>query len=275
MVIIDVHGHFGLAVGGATAPPARLTTYAGVCGVDLVLASNADAAVRPGGADTDEADANRACLEACRAHGRLVPLYMVRPGRADSHPLTLAGALETERFAGVVFAPAAVGFDLGDRGLDPYLSAVQRARRPALFCVCGEKTASPGRVYDLARRRSGLTCVLCNCGSSGASWAEALDVARFAAQREDARLCLDTSHATAREIASAVHSLGEGQVLFGTDAVRFGDAHLPRHIALLADLRRLLAPAALAAVLGGNAAGLFGLVETVPAPYAATTRTEP
>ncbi len=254
-MLIDVHGHIG-----RDTPPARVATYAGVCGVDWVLVSNRDAAVEPpGAANADETDANVACLEACRARVHLVPLYWARPGRVDSNLHALVGALESEPFAGVVFCPAEGGFDVSDRQLEPYFSVLGAVGCPGLFCIGRDPRAAPAKVYEQARRQPKTPIVLCGCGAGEAERAAALDVARHAQRRRDADLYVDTSHSGAAEIRTAVEVLGAERVLFGTDAISYGDSHVPRHIALLEELRSSMSRADLEQVAGANAARLFGL----------------
>lgn len=264
-MLIDVHAHIGHSTPGI-APPARVATYAGVCGVDYVLVSNGDAALDPpGAADLDETDANVACLAASRAHPRLLPVYWVRPGRADSHVPALAGALASEPFVAVTFCPARSGFDAADRLLDRYLAAVAAARRPALFCIGTDERAAPAKVYEAARRHPRLPVVLCHCGRPQAQRAAGLDVVRHACQRADANLYLDTSHAGADGIRAVVRAVGADRVLFGTDAPSHGDAHIPRHLALLEELRQTLPPQEFQQVTSGNAMRLFSLPQRAPA----------
>lgn len=254
-MVVDVHAHFDDAT-----PPARITRYAGVCNVDLVLVSNRDAASRPDGArDYDEAAANGACLAACKEHARLVPLYWVRPGRKDSNVHAFAGALAGEAFVGVVFAPADNGFDIADSMLDPYFEVLAKAGRPALVCVSGDERSAPARVHTLGARHPQVPIVLGGCGAAPERRAEALDAVQRAAQRKDANLYLDTSHATVDTIRSAIGAVGAERVLFGTNALSYEDAHVPRHIALLEELRRTLSPGQLKALLSRNAVELFRL----------------
>lgn len=254
-MLVDVHGYFSQATS-----PARLNSYARLCGVHTVLVANRAAASEPAdAADLDEVDANRACLSACEAHPHLAPLYWVRPGRPDSNALTLTGALETSPFGGAVFSPAENGFDAADELLDPYLTALAHLGQPALFCYTDDERSAPARVYQQARRHRGVTFVLCNRGASQSQRAAALDVARQSLDQQDADIFLDTAHASEREIMVAIHALGPARVLFGTDAPAYGDSHVPRHIALLDELKRDLPPGSFQQVTYANAARVFGL----------------
>ena len=258
-MLIDIHAHFGQRSADAVPAP-RLATYAGVSGVDFLLVSNRDAATEPAGAaNLDETDANVACLEACQRQPRLIPLYWVRPGRADSSVYAFTGALASEPFAAALFAPAAGGFDAGDEVLDDYLSVLASIGRPAVFCVSDDERAAPGKVYEAARRHAALSVVLCPCGAGEARRRECVEVVRRAQQRGDAGVYVDTSHAGAAEVRAAVEAVGAERVLYGTNALAFGDSHVPRHIALLDELRGLLPGGQFQQVTAGNAMQLFRL----------------
>jgi predicted TIM-barrel fold metal-dependent hydrolase len=257
-MLVDIHGHIGQPP--LAAPAARVASYAGTCQIDLVLVSNRDTASQPAGApDRDECDANAACLMACRTQPRLAPLYRVRVGRADSSVRAFAGALATEPFLGAVFAPAETDFDAAASALDPYFDVLASAARPALVCYNSNPCAAPSKIYQLARRFPQQPIIMCMTSRGEAQRGAALDVVRLALREGDASLFLDTSHATAAEVCASVDSLGPERVLFGTDALSGGDAHIPRQIALLAELRNSLNSKAVALVTGGNAVRLFGL----------------
>lgn len=258
-MLVDVHAHIGNLSADA-ARPARVALYAGTCGLDAVLVSNRDAAAEPrGAANRDEADANAECLSMCRAQPRLVPLYWVRVGQFDSHPDTMTGALATELFAGVVFAPSANRYEIDHAALAPYLAAIERSGRPALFCITDHPGGAANRVLDLATQYPRVPIVLCCCGGSPEGRAAILDAAGQARKRKTADLYVDTSQADADGIRTAIQTLGADRVLFGTDALRHGDAHIPRTIALLDELRKTVPASDFELVAGGNAARLFGL----------------
>ncbi|HMQ17144.1 MAG TPA: hypothetical protein PKC49_14335, partial [Phycisphaerae bacterium] len=143
---IDVHRHIGELPGRPTPTEADLAAYAKAAGVERLLVSNLDAAGN-GGADIEEADANHAVLERCRGDAHLAPLYWCRPGRSDSHACALAGALALEPFAGAVFAPGMNGMSPDDRVMEPYLTALERAGRPAFFLTSREPPGRPQPVY--------------------------------------------------------------------------------------------------------------------------------
>jgi predicted TIM-barrel fold metal-dependent hydrolase len=256
-MLIDIHAHFGQVVPG-TVPPARLATYAGVSEVDHLLVSNRDAAVEPAGvAVLDETEANGVCLAACEKQARFVPVYWVRPGRPDSNVFAFGGALTSEAFVGAVFSPAASGFDAGDEAVEPYLSVLAKIGKPAMFCVSDDERAAPGKIYDQARKHRGLAVVLCACGAGDVRRAECLEVARRGLQKGDATIYLDTSHANAGEVRGAVEALGPGRVMYGTNALVFGDSHVPRHITLLDELRRTMTTVVYQQITGGTAQKLF------------------
>ena len=254
-MVIDVHGCISRAT-----PPARLNTYARLCGIHTVFAANRDAASAPAGAgDVDEVDANLTCLQACEAHPHLTPVYWVRPGRPDSNALAFAGALETAPFIGALFSPVENDFEADDKLLEPYLVALAHLNCPALFCYTDDERSAPSRVYEQARRHPEVTFVLCAGETSTEQRAAAREVVRQAVEREDADLLLNTAHSTEREITIAVRTVGPERVLFGTNAPAYGDSHVPRHIALLDELRRDLPQANFQQVASANAARVFGL----------------
>lgn len=254
-MMVDVHAHID-----AHTPASRLSTYAGVCRLDLVLISNRDAASRPRGMpNLDEGVANQTCLDACELHARLRPLYWVRVGLVDSRPQTLAGALAISPFLGAVFSPADNGFELTDESLDPYLQALTAADRPAVLLYGIDENAAPTKAYELARRHPKCLFVLSAREPSPARWAEALDVVRRAQQRKEAELYLATAHAGADNIQTAVLALGSERVLLGTNAMRDEKSHTPRHIALLEELRHTLSGLDYRNVTGENAVRLFRL----------------
>ena len=257
-MLIDVHGHIGQNTPD-TEPASRVSTYAGVCNLDYVLVSNRDGAyTKDGAANLDETAANVACLEACRAYTRLAPLYWVRAGRLDSNANAMAGALATEPFAGALFSPADVGFDAADPELDAYLEVLARGGRPALFCIRDDDRAVPTKVHQLGQRHRRVPLILCPCGGPSLR-AAVVDVVGAAQRKQDATLYLDTSHAGPAEVAATIDAVGVDRVLYGSDACHHGDAHIPRQIALLDELRQTLGPESFAQVAGGNAARVFRL----------------
>jgi predicted TIM-barrel fold metal-dependent hydrolase len=258
-MLIDIHAHTGLTSPGA-ASPASLAEYAQACHLDRVLISNRDAAVEPHeAANLDEADANLACLQACRDHPKLAALYWVRPGQVDSNVRAITGALKTAPFVGALFSPAAAAFDAADPILTPYLDALARTGRPAVFCVTADERAGPAKVYELARHQPGVPVVLCLCSDGASQRAAAVDVVGHARRRADANLYLDTSHVSASEIAAAIRVLGSECVLFGSDALSGGQRHATQVAALFDQMRNDLSPLDFQNVTGENAARLFGI----------------
>jgi predicted TIM-barrel fold metal-dependent hydrolase len=258
-MVVDVHGYFGLVTPGAV-PPARINTYAGVSGAELVLVSNRDGASEPtGAADLDEVEVNEACLGACEAHKHLVPVYWVRPGRFDSNLRAFAGAIETADFVGAMFFASAAGFDAGDDAVTAYLSVLATMGRPALFSITDDDRCAPEKIYAQARRQPKLPVVLCNCRAGAARRRDVLEVVHAAASHRDADLYTDTAHATGVEIRAMVQAVGTERVVWGTDALSHGDYHAPRHITLLEEVRKLLPPDDFRRITTANALRLFGL----------------
>lgn len=254
-MLVDIHAHYSSAL-----PASRLSQYAGLTGLDLVLVSNRDAASDGEGAcNLDEAAANLATLQHCQTYPRLAALYRIRPGRVDSNVHAMVGALATEPFFGVVLAPGEQGFDLADELLDSYLTALLPSRHPVVVCIANDERGTPEKAYALGRRHRRLPLVLCAAGADEQRSAGILNVVRDAAQRGDANLLLDTSHRSGDAVRRAIDTVGAERVLFGSDALSYQDAHVPRHIALLDELRKSLAPETFRLVMGENATRVFRL----------------
>ncbi len=258
-MLVDAHTHIS-PKSATSVPPARLAAYAGVVGFGAVLVSNRDAAsVGPNAANVDETTANATVLDAAQNLPKLKPLYWVRPGATDANVYAFAGAMQCESFIGAVIAPAENGVPADDRRVEPYLAWLTEIDRPAVFLIAGSDAASPARVYSAAKRHPRLNVLMCQTDMTPVCQTRTIDVARTARSRNDAQLFMDTSYLSASAIRTAIDQLGAGWVLYGSNALASGDAHTPRQIALLDDLRRTLGPAEFEAVAGGNAARLFNL----------------
>lgn len=255
---VDIHASFTQRH-AHPVPPQRLVTYAGLCKLDRVLVVNRDAAAAANAADMPETDANVACLEACVKHPVLSPVYWLRPGRIDSHVYALAGALTEERFVAAYLDPEATGIPADDARLDAYLSVLVRTQRSLFLATAPQTRAEPGRAYALARRHPELPIVLLHGAADAGLHDAIMGAVGQAANRGDARLYLDTAFGTAASVAQAVGAVGVERVLFGSAALSYGDAHVPRHIAFFEDLRLLLDEHQRGRVLGGNALSLLGL----------------
>jgi predicted TIM-barrel fold metal-dependent hydrolase len=255
-MVIDVHGHLGRLRQRESSPP-LLNRYLDHCRIDRLLVSNLDAASSGDGAvNLDEADANLACLTACRQHKRWVPLYWVRPGKVDSNIHAFTGALSAEPFAGVVFSPVLNDFSADAALLDPYLLMMARVGVPGLFHVAADDNARPVTVYRVAKRHPNLPLILYNAAEAGL-WAEALEIVRRATDRDDANLYLATGYASIGEVLVAVGGAGLERVLYGSDATCYGQEHASRCLKLLDGLRAALPEETAARIIGGNAATLF------------------
>lgn len=265
---IDVHAHLG-ALGRRQAAVSDLLQHARRCGIDRVLVSNLDAGSAPPPAgDLCETEANLATLRECARQPLLAPLYWARPGRVDSHVLAFAGALASEAFAGALFAPSANEFDADDELLDPYIAMLARLRLAAVFVATRDERAAPVRVYNLARRHPHVAFVICDAAAD-TQIREALDVATRAAERNDARLYLDTSHASWEELSAMLRAVGPERVLFGSDAPSASSKDADA-LALLTRMRDRLDPADLTKICRTNAEALFRLAP--PEPNAAPVR---
>lgn len=255
-MIIDVHGHIGRSADTQFELTA-IDAYVRSCSIHRLLVSNMRAAISgdPHG-DLDETDANVAMLEATERWPRLSAVYWVRPGRIDSHPQAVAGALEIEPFAAILLAPKLNEFGLDDPKIDPYVMAAARVERP-LLVICGrDERSRPRRAYDLARRFPRMPIILLNA-TAEANWREAVECAEQAAKSGDANLYLSTAHVPYEEAFATIQSLGSGRVLFGSDALALGGDHVRTVRTTIDSLQRDLPDESSRAVLGGNALKLF------------------
>lgn len=254
-MIIDVHGHVGW-LGKREGKTAHFKMYLDACGVERLMVSNLSAAGSFGGGNVEETPANVECLTLCREDSRLVPLYWVRVGHADSHLHAFAGALEVEPFAGAVFAPTYNGFAAGDTRLDPYMAVLGKLKKPAVFLTAPQENGKPAEVYELAKRHPSVSFVLCGAGGED-QWSEAVDVVRRAHERTSARLYLCTGRAEVDDIISTAGALGTERMLFGSDATYLGQRHGEHFRTMLGALREALSAEDYAAIVGGNALRTF------------------
>lgn len=253
---IDTHCNIG-RYGERTLTADDVSTYLDQVGFDAALVANLDAASRPAGSpDREEVDANEACLSACTADERLWPLYWVRPGRRDSHVYAMAGALSTEDFAGVIFAPGRNDYAADAPMLDPYLQMLARLGVTAIFCTSRDDRSGPSRVYTLARRHPKVPIVLSGIASD-VHVRDAIDVVQRAGERNDARLYLNASHAGADEIVRLVKSVGAERVLFASDWPQTRSDQSLRAGEIATSLERALPSETCGRILSGNALHLF------------------
>lgn len=253
---IDTHCNIG-RYGDRRFTTDELSTYLDQAGFDLAFVANLDAASRPMGApDLDEVDANEACLTACRRDGRLRPLYWIRPGRRDSNVYAMAGALATEDFAGVIFSPARNDYAADAAILDPYMQMLARLGVPAVFCTNREDRNNSARLYALARRHPKTTLVLSGIASD-VHFRDAIEVAQRAKERNDARVYVNTSHASAEDIVRLVKAVGADHVLFASDWPHTRSDRALSAGSIAEALRELLPAETCDRILSGNALHLF------------------
>lgn len=257
-MIIDVHGHIG-RMPDLQAELTAIDAYARGASIHRLLISNLRAAsVGEHGANLHETDANVMVLDAAQRRPRFSAVYWARPGREDSHPQAVAGALETEPFAALLLSPKLNDFAIDDARVDPYVMAAARVNRTVLVLCGRDERSRPRRAYDLARRFPRMPVVLLNAHGE-ANIQEALECAQQAARTCDADLYLTTAHTPAEEIIAAVQALGSARVLFGADALGLGPSGTHAIRALVERLQRELPADAARAVLGANAQRLFPL----------------
>jgi predicted TIM-barrel fold metal-dependent hydrolase len=257
-MIIDVHGHIGRSANTQTELIA-IDAYVRSCSIHSLLISNMRAAVTSDPhADLDETDANMAVLEAIERRPRLSAVYWVRPGRPDSHPQAVAGALETEPFVAILLAPRLNEFGLDDPKIDAYVMAAARVNRPVLV-ICGrDERSRPRRAYDLARRFPRMAFILLNA-TGEPHWREAAECAEQAIKAGDANLYLTTANVPQAEALATIQSIGSARVLFGSDALALGGDHARTVRTLTDQLRSDLPEESSRAVLGENALKLFAI----------------
>lgn len=253
-MLIDVHTHLG------RVREERYTLDALRTNLDAIEATNALVAhldEGDAGQRLDEVDANLSCLRASRREERLCPLYWSRPGHFDSNPYACAGALERERFVGVMLSPQMHGYELTDEArITPVLKALAHFGRPAVIYLRGDETEDANQVYQLAQNWPSMPFVLCG-QQSVLTNAAYRDIVQMTQKRGDARIWLCTSHSTPEEIVHAVAGLGSRVLMYGT-AAGLADGEQTAK-ADLEVLRSELSPEDFANLTYENAADLFSL----------------
>jgi len=225
----------------------------------MVIANWSAALEAAGGTDLDEVEANLACQAFCGVSSRLLPAYWVRPGRFDSHPHVLAGALTQEPFVAAIFAPLLNDFSVQDHQLlGPYLKVLPQVRRAAFFHLGPDERASVPNTLALMRRYPAAVFVLTGLARLSDPSGGLAEIAR-GLQRDPARVYVDTAGLRAEQVAYALEALGPGRVLFGSGVTLLSEDGALRCRQMLADLQQVVSPEDLALVVGRNAAGLFGL----------------
>ncbi|MGD8452384.1 MAG: hypothetical protein PVJ57_11245 [Phycisphaerae bacterium] len=260
-MVIDVHC-FLPPQPASPIPASDVENYCQITGVDVFLVAN-PAAAAVGNGEPDETAANAACLAVCSGHERLVPLYWACPGRPDSHVQAFAGALQTEPFAGAVFAPFTPGGDpqAACAALEGHLAVLSRLRRPAVFILGDEGPGALDGVLSLARRYDGAPIVLCGLCHGGRQrvWVAALDELTRAARRSDAQIFIDTSFTRPEDVVNAARTYGASRLIHGTGATLFDGAAAQRSRIDLAQLRRSLGTDVFGEIYAGHAQRLLAV----------------
>lgn len=254
-MIIDIHGHIGHLRERTTAEP-YLDRYLDECRIARILLANL--AASRAATDSHEVDANLECLAACHQDPRRVPLYWVRPGRDDSLPTVMAGALSTEPFAGVFLAPTLDGYEMEAKLLDPYFAMLNRLSMPALVLAGREAPCTPGNIYTIARRHPTIPLIMVGVPRNN-TWHEAVAMVERSVRQFDALLLLATGIAASAEIQAAVRTLGSDRILYGSDATVLGEQHAHHCRTTLEMLREALPADAFLRITQGNARRLFRL----------------
>ena len=271
--VVDVHAHLG-SYGTFDLRLATLLRYLERSATRLALVSNLDGSSAQPTGRLGSAAANQVTLEAVRQHpGRLRGLLWANPvaaTAADLEPFvatTIDGSAAGERaFVGLKLHPDFDRYLADDRRVDPFLDLCRRHRLVAVFhCGPPGTGSAPERIAAAARRHPTVPVVLYHMGAdgfdggSGSGQQAAIAVVEKSLAAGDADLYLETSQTPAKWILEAVRRVGEGRVLFGTDATYFGATHFESYAPIVSRLRRELPAPALAAVMGGNARRLFRL----------------
>jgi predicted TIM-barrel fold metal-dependent hydrolase len=258
-VVIDVCGRIDCGL-GVSAEAAAVNAWLDSAGLDrMVIANWAAASEAAGGRDLDEVEANLACRELCGVSSRLLPAYWVRPGRFDSHPHVLAGALTQEPFVAAVFAPLLNDFSVQDHQLlGPYLKVLPEVRRPAFFHLGPDERASVANTLALMRRYPATVFVLTGLARLSDPSEGLTEIAR-GLQRDPASVYVDTAGLRAEQVAYALEALGPGRLLFGSGVTLLSDDGALRCRQMLADVQQVICVEDFALVAGRSAAGLFGL----------------
>jgi len=271
--VVDVHAHLG-SFGTFDLRLETLIRYLDRSATRMALVSNLDGSSALATGRLGSTAANQVTLETVRRHpGRLRGLLWGNPAEATAADLepfvaaTIGGGAEGGRaFVGLKLHPDFDRFLADDRRVDPFLDLCRRHRLVAVFHCGPPGTASaPERIAAAARRHPTVPVVLYHMGAdgfdggTGSGQQAAIAVVEKSLAAGDADLYLETSGTPAKWIVEAVRRVGEGRVLFGTDATYYGASHFESYAPIVSRLRRDLPAPALAAVMGGNARRLFRL----------------
>ena len=269
-MIIDVYTQAGFSERGELTAE-DLIRYADDCGVRHVLVAHSERDA--GQRRLDEADANLACSKVCRADPRLHPLYWLRPGMVDSHPQVFAGALAEAGFAGAVLSPCDHGYRLDDVDrLSPYLKVLAECDRPLIIRLSRDTPAPVDALAALSRMHAGLPMVLCGA-LANVRRHDLLEITVNAARRNDGRLLVDASHATADDVLAAASAIDH--LVFGSSLNRPGDADRARIRELLARLEQDLPRDAYKKLVSVNMQSLLGFKQESSAKVESAPSAEP
>jgi hypothetical protein len=263
---IDIHAHIGTFRGYDLSLGTLLTNMQSH-GVRMAFISNIEGAELPGTtANLDEVRANQATLDVVKQHpDKLRGLVWTRPN--DGSPKNVEKFLGNsswsgfngQAFVGMKFHPEMNHFPADDERVDPYLALCEKFSVPAVFHSGRVGSESePKRIYAVARRHPKVAVILYHMGFGG-QHDLAIQVAKDALKKGDARLYLETSQANVEAVVRAIRVLGSQRVLFGTDATYFGRQHYVEYERFVARLKKELSDDDFANLMHANAERLFPL----------------
>ena len=258
--VIDVHGHIG-SFRGYDLRTETLMANINRFGLKWVLISNIDGAHLPGKTlDLDEITANRATLATVRQYPeQLRGLVWTRPADPEGSPQKVEPFLRDHGFVGVKLHPEMNQFPADSSCVDGYLALCEKYKVPAVFhCGAPGSEAGPEKIYAAARRHPAVAIVLYHMGFFGPHQ-PAIAAAKEALAKKDADLYLETSQADPAAVLEAIAALGAERVLFGTDAVYYGQEHYEKYLPLVEQLQQNLSADDFAKVMRENAQRLFHL----------------
>jgi predicted TIM-barrel fold metal-dependent hydrolase len=207
---------------------------------------------------------NRQFCETMRGHLELIPVVAADPwaldgaeGSAHLREMVAAGGAR-----GIKLHPVLQRFSMGDRRMYPVYETCRDLRIPIIAHAgpsrSGPQFAEPRAFADVLRDFPDLPIVLAHLG--GGAWSQALEIARaFPSACFDCCEILAWTGATNapddEQLGRLIRDIGPERVLMGTDFPWYGLGETVEHVSRLPRLSR----EEKAAVLGGNAARLFGV----------------
>jgi predicted TIM-barrel fold metal-dependent hydrolase len=207
---------------------------------------------------------NREFCAALSGHPELIPIVAADPWALDA----VAGAAHLRELVasggarGIKLHPVLQRFPASDRRMYPIYETCRDLRLPIIAHAgpsrTGPQYAEPKAFAELLRDFPGLPIVLAHLG--GGAWDQALEIARAHpnAYFDCCEILAWTGATNApgdEQLGRLIHDIGPHRVLMGTDFPWYGLGDTVEHVARLPHL----SAGERTAVLGGNAAELFGV----------------